>query len=145
MELLGPGEDESRTIKSIFSETYGIQAKIVASDGQMIYEIRIPLSSDSLSRFSLGVATDTLLAMALETSAMDFGRMEGRPGGGMGPPSGGMGGGPGGGMGPPSGGMGGGPMGGMGPGRGQAPGGGNMTAPQQIKIELKIRLASKKE
>jgi hypothetical protein len=148
MEILGPGKNDSRTTKSIIAESYGITARILPSDRNLVYELKIPLNQDSLCRLAINTGSDSLIKLTLETTKPDFDKMGGPPGMGDRTPSGrgGSGMGPGGGM-PPGGGggfgggmpPGGGMGGGMGPG--DPPGGGTPSMPEQFKMELSVKLA----
>lgn len=148
MEILGPGKNDSRTTKSIVAESYGITARILPSDWNLVYELKIPLNQDSFCRFAINTGSDSLIKLTLETTKPDFDKMGEPPGTGGRTPSGhgGSGMGPGGGM-PPGGGggFGGGmpPGGGMGGGMGHGgtPGGGPPSMPEQFKMELSVKLA----
>lgn len=148
MEILGPGKNDSRTIKSLVAESYGITARILSSDKNLVYELKIPLNQDSLCIFAINASSDSLIKVTLETTKPDADKMGGPPGMGDRAPSGGGGPGMGGGGGMPPGGGGGGFGGGMPPGGGMGgggaggpPGGGPPSMPEQFQMELLVKLA----
>jgi hypothetical protein len=166
LALIGPGENDTTPMPTQMAESLGVAVCIKPSQEHCVYELKVPLNRDSLSKYAIGVGKDTLIAVTLETDKVSMpsgvppsGGMGGPPGGGMGgggmggPPGGGMGGGGmgGGGMGgPPGGGMGGGGMGGggmggpPGGGMGRPPGGGGPPSmPEQFKMSFSIHLAKK--
>jgi hypothetical protein len=130
MEILGQGKNDSLTIKSLIAESYGITARILQSQENLVYELKIPLNQDSLCRFAINTGNDSLIKLTLETTKPDFDKMGGPPGMGGRMPPGGMGGGMG-----PGGGM------GCGMGPGGPPGGGTPSMPEQFKMELSVKLA----
>ncbi len=132
MEIIGPEKNNSRTVKSIVAESYGIVARILPSEGNLDYELKIPLNQDSLCIFAINTGNDSLIKLTLETTKPEFAKTGGPSGHGGRMPSGrgGSGMGPGSGM-PPGGGM----------GPGGPPRGGAHSMPEQFKIELSVKLA----
>jgi uncharacterized membrane protein YgcG len=143
IEILGPGKDDTCPTRTIITESMGIMTRIASSEGNCIYELKVPLNQDSIRKFAIDIKKDDIIMVKLETSAFDPERMKGPSSGeSSGPSGGGMGGHEGGGMG--GGGMhgGGGHVGGMhgGPGHGGA-GSAGMSEP--FKLSFSIKLAAR--
>jgi len=127
LEILGPGENESRRLP--LSNEEGIFVKIGVSGYGLVYELRIPLAESEIHPLAIGAATGTSIGIGLETPEMKMDMMRGRMGGGM----------PG---------MGGGKGGGRGGSRGGRPGGGmrggsrrpEMSEP--FKVWAKVQLVT---
>lgn len=141
IEILGPGKDDTCPTRTIICESMGIITRIVSSEGNCVYEIKVPLNVDSISKFAIGVGKDDIVQVKLETSAFDNERMKNATGESAGQNSGGgMGNGGGVGMG---GGMhgGGGHGGGMhggGGGHGGGVGGAGLSEPFKISFDIKL-------
>ena len=107
MELLGPEITDSVPVKTAVAESFGLAVRMFPSDENLIYEIKVPLRQDSVSKYALEIGNDSLLLVTFESTVPDVdtrnrgdGAMEaphmGGGGGGMsggGRPGGGMGGG----------------------------------------------------
>lgn len=144
IEILGPNKDDTCPTRTIITESMGIVTRIVPSEGNCIYELKVPLNQDSIRKFAIDIKKDDILTVKLETSAFDPERMKGPSSGEpSGPPGGGMGGREGGGMGGGGGMHGaGGHGGGMhgGPGHG---GGGSAAMSEPFKLSVEIKLAAR--
>ena len=123
LEILGPGKEEIRRMSTGTAGVQGINVTVGISKGNLIYELRIPLTRDDHHAIAVGINpsdTDTIKAIGIgfETPEFDISKIkkrtetegekpEGMPAeGGSGPPRGGMGRMPGGGVpggGPPRG------------------------------------------
>jgi hypothetical protein len=123
LEILGPGKEEIRKMSTGTAEAQGMKVTVGMSKGNLIYELRIPLTQDDQHTIAVGINSsdaDTIKAIGIgfETPEFDLTKVrkrtetegekpEGMPAeGGSGPPPGGMGRMPGGGMpggGPPGG------------------------------------------
>jgi hypothetical protein len=112
-EILGPNESDRYRLS--VTSGGGIQAKLGRSkQGQMVYELRVPLTKSPVHKYAINVLPSARIGVGFETGKMEKGKRDrggehGTPGGsGDGEPP--MGGGRGGGMaGPPGGGRSGGP------------------------------------
>ena len=140
IEILGPGKDDTCPTRTIICESMGIITRIVSSEGNCVYEIKVPLNIDSTNKFAIGVGKDDIVQVKLETSTLDAERMKNVAGESAGQnSSGGMGGGGGGGMGGGMHGGGGGHGGGMHGGGGHGGGGGaGMSEPFKISFDVKL-------
>jgi uncharacterized membrane protein YgcG len=137
VELIGPGKNERSTVSIIDSQQYGIQCRIGDTQGNLVYELQIPLKRTESCHYGIARNEVSAIGLGLETGKMDFEKMRQQGGergrsGGM-RPGGGIGGGVGGGAGR-GGGRGGGTGGGMGPGR--------QRMMESLELWLKVRLAS---
>lgn len=106
IKFLGSDEDDWDMMS--LSDAPGIEAKVNATNGTFVYELRIPLAHSEKHPYAVGAEVGKTIGIGLETQQPDRGRMTGMRGGGM----------RGGDMGPRSGGRPGGfgsPPGGMGP------------------------------
>jgi hypothetical protein len=115
MELLGPEKDDSVPVKTAIAESLGIGVRILPSEENLVYKLKVPLREDSSAKYAINIGTDSLLSVTFEMTVPDAGEnhaggqessseMPGAQGGGMG----------GGGRGMHGGGMGGGGMHGSG-------------------------------
>lgn len=136
IEILGPGKDDTCPTRTIIAESMGIITRIVSSEGNCIYEMKVPLNLDTTNKFAIGVGKDNVVQVKLETSA--FG-----PEGMKNEPAGGYGGGHGGGGMHGSGGHGGGGHGGGGSPHGGGGHGGSGAAgmSEPFKLSFAIKLA----
>lgn len=127
LEILEPGKDEH--IRIPVEEAKGINIKLEASSGLLVYELKVPLLSDEQHPYAVGVEVGSSIGIGLEIPKIDPDAMRERMGGrkpeGMGMPGGGRGGG----------------MGG-GPGGKGMPGGRRPQMPQGLKVWLAVQLAS---
>jgi hypothetical protein len=141
IEILGPGKDDTCPTRTIITESMGIVTRIVSSEGNCIYELKVPLNQDSIRKFAIDVKKDGIVMVKLETSVFDPERMKNGGGEPAGPFSGGSrgGGGMGGGGMHGGGGHGGGGMHG-GPGHG---GGGSAAMSEPFKLSFTIKLAAR--
>lgn len=108
----------------------GIDVKLRAEGGLLIYEIKVPLSSSEEHPYAVGAKVGDTIGFGFESPKLEMGRPAGMRGGGM--PGGGRGGGP-------PGGIGGGPPAGMG---GMPGGGKGFQMPEKLKIWAAAKLAS---
>ena len=146
IEILGPSKDDTCPTRTIITESMGIITRIASSEGNCIYELKVPLNQDSIRKFAIDVKKDDIITVKLETSAFDPDRMKG--GESSGPSGGGMGGRDGGGLGGGGmhggGGHGGGGHGGGGMHGGPGHGGGGAAAiSEPFKLSFEIRLAAR--
>jgi hypothetical protein len=136
VEIIGPGKNERSTVSIIDAQQYGIQCRIGDMQGNLVYELQIPLKRTESCHYGIARKEVSAIGLGLETGKMDFEKM--RQQGGERGRSGGMR--PGGGIG---GGMGGGA--GRGGGRGGSTGGGMGSRGQRmmesLELWLKVRLA----
>ena len=133
IEILGPEKNESYTMFVNDVMELGINVKMDVSKGNLVYELKIPLTRSELQPYGIGTEIAQAIGIGLETGKIDMKQMRsqmGRRSGGMG----GRGGGgmPGGGRMPEGGGMGGGRRGG-----GMRP-----QMPESLELWFKIQLAS---
>jgi hypothetical protein len=124
MELLGPEKNDSVPVRTVVAESFGFTVRLFPSDENLIYEIKVPLQQDSLSKYAIDIGNDSLLKVTFESTVPDV-DMHSRGEGGMEAPNMGGGGMSGGGR-PGGGGMGGGGGGMSGGGRPGGGGGGGM-------------------
>jgi len=128
LEILGPGKDEVKRIA--VKDAKGIEIELRASTGLLVYEIKIPLTPSEANPYAVGAKAGDSIGVGLESPKIQMKRpsdtrgSEGMPG-----------------MGGRGGGDRGGDMGGMGgrgmPGEGMRPG-----MPKELKIWVKVQLAS---
>lgn len=134
MELLGPGKEDSVPVKTVVAESFGIIVRLFPSDENLVYEMKVPLRQDSVSKYAIDIGNDSLLKVTFESIVPDV-AMHDRGEGGMGMPNmggGGMSGG---------GGMGGGGRGMHGGGRGGYAGTSAEEMPASFNASFSIRLA----
>jgi hypothetical protein len=114
MELLGPEKTDSVPVRTVIAESLGIAVRILPSEENLIYKVKVPLREDSLAKYALDIGNDSLVSVTVETTVPDAAENHGGGQGGSetsGAPGGGMhGGGGGGGRGMHGGGGGGGSM-----------------------------------
>lgn len=67
MELLGPGKNDSVPVKIAVAETFGIVAKLFPTDESLVYLLKVPFNSDSVSKYAMDVGKDTLISVTFET------------------------------------------------------------------------------
>lgn len=131
MEIVVPGKEESRRMLLGAAEAEGINVKIGRLQGNLIYQLKIPLNEIGLS--ITGTDTNAVIGIGFETPKINREemrkKMEGENAGGM-PPAGGPG--------MPPGGTGGKPSGRM-PG-GRPPGAGE--TPERLNLWISVKLAS---
>jgi hypothetical protein len=126
LEILGPGKNEIK--KMAVEEATGIEIKLKASTGWLVYELKIPLIPTEEHPYAIGTKAGDSIGIGLEAPEIDMSAMRDRLGGGMG----------GGGRMPGEGGRGG--MGG-GPG-GMGMRGGGRQMPRELKVWAVVQLAS---
>ena len=136
MEVLGPGKRDTVPMKTAIAESFGIRLKVAAGLEKCIYEAKIPLHGDSLSKYTLPLAKDSLIAITICSEAPEFrgGNEGGSHDGYPGERGGGFGGGPG------FGGHPGGRHGGMGGGGGH---GGRHEPAAPFSAGFQVKLAGK--
>ncbi len=143
MELLGPGKDDKMIVPLV--EEKDILLKVSPGQGQLVYELRVPLVRDRLHPRGIGASLAGPVGVGVETPKFDFDAMRANrgsegmePGSGRGgemPPGEGGGGRAGGGYGGRGG------RGGRGGGRGgERPGG---SAPEALSLWATVKLAGK--
>jgi hypothetical protein len=83
LEICGPLENDRH--RMTVAETAGIEAKVSTADGNLVYELKIPLAESRTHPFAIGTKAGTLLGMSIETAARksaeraeEFGGREGR-------------------------------------------------------------------
>lgn len=101
MEILGHGKDEYHRMTLIQAKIQGINVKLGKSNGNLIYELKIPLNQNEQHPFAIGINTteidtSTVIGIGFETPEFDLEEMKkhmqnmgGMPPGGRGMPSGG--------------------------------------------------------
>lgn len=105
MEIFGPGENEHSRMVAEDSTAHGIQCRLRNSNGDLIYELRVPLMRSPSSPYGIAMNTVKIIGIGLETGAGDNSRLNmdvgvqtgGGRGGGTRGAEGGTSGGPGGG------------------------------------------------
>ncbi len=130
VEIIGPGKGE-RVRASSFLEK-GIEVKVGQTQGQFVYELKIPLLKTSDHSYAVGAQEGKPLRIGLETGKTERDKMrEEMMKGGMPPGGGGM------------------PSGGMPPGGGRMPGGGvgrpgdRPEMPEPLELWVKVNLAER--
>lgn len=118
LEILGPRKDES--IKMPVDEAQGIDIKLRASSGMLVYELKVPLLQNGQHPFAIGAKAGSSIGIRLETPKIKRRNMRRGMAGGMGMPGGGRGGG----------------MGGM------RRGGMRFQMPKPLKVRINVKLAS---
>ncbi len=104
MELLGPEKDDSVPVKTAIAESLGIGVRILSSEENLVYKLKVALREDSSAKYAIDIGNDSLLSITFEMTVPDAGEnhaggqggsseMPGSQGGGMGGGGGGMGGG----------------------------------------------------
>jgi uncharacterized membrane protein YgcG len=73
MELLGPEKSDSVPVRKAVAESFGISTHLFPSEENLVYLMRIPLNSDSVSKFAIDLASDTLVTVSFETDMPVFG------------------------------------------------------------------------
>ena len=98
MELLGPEKTDSVPVRTVIAESLGIAVRIIPSEENLVYKVKVPLREDSLAKYAIDIGNDSLLSVTFETTVPDAAEnraggseMSSAPGGGM--HGGGMGGG----------------------------------------------------
>ncbi|MBN1757508.1 MAG: hypothetical protein JW863_04285 [Chitinispirillaceae bacterium] len=143
VEVLGSDSGPSTMFTTTTAIASGIYFKMTPGREPLVFEMSIPLHKDVSGMISLGIEKDTIIDVVIESTVPDLPQRRGPPpgrgqpsgfGGGSGGPPGGGFSGHGGGDGPP-------PGGAM---RGGPPGGGHhgMQLPEQVKIKMRVLLAS---
>ena len=124
IEIIRAGKDAPERVK--IEEVRGLEVKVEAETGLLVYELKIPLLGDGRTAVTIGAKPGTTVGIGFETSKLKLGgrNLGGRGRGGM--PPGGMG------MPPMGGGRGG--FGGRGPG--------NFDLPKPLKIWAFVKLSS---
>ncbi len=125
-------DPENRFQTIPLSQSDFITAKMSYSNGQLIYELKMPLAANPNDINGTGIEPGSVIGLGFTTPEMEMGAMMGG-----GPGGGGMGG-------PPGGGIMSGGGGGMGGGRGMGgppSGGGNRQMPESLELWLKVALA----
>ncbi len=144
IELIGPGNDEQNMLFTTDAEKLGILARINVENGNMVYELRVPLKPTGSSPYGISETDVGKIGIGFVSAAMAAnmqGKKSGSRGGsgGRGGGMGGMGGGGmGGGMG--GGGMGGGGMGGGGMGGGMGGGGMQRQGAEPLELWLNVKM-----
>ena len=132
IDVLGPGKNDARSLTSDHGS--GVEAAVRVSEGQVLYELKIPLAKSADHPYALDTAVGKTIGIGFETPKVEHQSPDGSSGGGGGYGHGG--GGSGGGMGGHGGGMHGGGGGGGrtgGGGGGHQGGGGGYQAPKPLK------------
>jgi hypothetical protein len=129
MEILGPGEEDIQRISFLEAEMHGINVRLGYSNGNLVYELKVPFAYDEDHLFAIGlnetdIDANTIIGIGFETPEITMEEMKEKMeerGMGMPPAGGAM---------PPRG-M---PNGGM---RGSGP-----QVPERLSLWTKVRLAS---
>jgi uncharacterized membrane protein YgcG len=74
IEILGPGKDDTCPTRTVISESMGIITRIVSTEGNCIYELKVPLISDSIRKFAINILKNDIIKLKLETSTNEPGR-----------------------------------------------------------------------
>jgi len=125
LEIIRAGKDAPERVK--LEQARGLEVKVEAETGLLVYELKIPLLGDGQTAVAIGAKPGTTVGIGFETSKL---RQGGRNFGGRGP------------GGTPPGGMGGIPGGGGGRGRFGGRGPGNFDLPKPLKIWAFVKLSS---
>ncbi len=137
MIVFGPEQDKQRHLLALQAETFRIETKIGLGNGNLIYELKIPLKINEDTPFAIGLDTEEVISICFETPEIDLeelkeDRMKKRPNGFSDGRK------PGGGM--PGRGIGKGGMGGRGMKGGMS---GNMPVPERLQLWVTVFLADK--
>jgi hypothetical protein len=83
MELLGPGKDDSVPVKTRVAESFGVVVRVMPTEENLVYEIKVPLRQDTLCKYAIDIGNDSLLTIAFESTVRDAdaGRGQGEGGG----------------------------------------------------------------
>ena len=68
VEILPPGKDDTCPTRTIISESMGIITRVVASEGNCVYEMKVPLKADSVNKFAINAGPGETIRLTLETS-----------------------------------------------------------------------------
>jgi hypothetical protein len=82
MELLGPEKNDSVPVKTAVAESFGLAVRLFPSDENIVYEIKVPLRQDSVSKYAMDIGNDSLLKVTFESTVPDV-DMHSRGDGGM--------------------------------------------------------------
>jgi hypothetical protein len=138
IEILGPGKDDTCPTRTIISESMGIITRVVASEGNCVYEMKVPLKADSVNKFAINAGAGETIQLTLETSPADREKTNAASSESAGPGGANMGGGMGGGGGMHGGGGGHGAGGHGGHGAGGGSGGIGVMEPFKQSFTLKL-------
>ena len=72
LELLGHSEDESCTMLVSDVEELGINVKIDMSKGNLVYELKVPLTQNELHPFAIATDTTKTVGIGFETGKIDM-------------------------------------------------------------------------
>ncbi len=67
MEILGPEKSDTVPVKIVVAESFGIVVRVYPSEENLIYMIKVPLNSDSVSRYAMDIGKDTLVNLSFES------------------------------------------------------------------------------
>ncbi len=95
MELLGPEKTDSVPVKTAIAESIGIAVRILPTEENLVYKLKIPLREDSSAKYAIDIGNDSLLSVTFEMTVPAAGEnhaggqggsseMPGAQGGGMG-------------------------------------------------------------
>jgi hypothetical protein len=93
MELLGPGKNDSVPVKTAVAATFGIVVTLLPAEEKLVYLMKIPFNSDSISKYAMDIGKDTLITTSFETGVPDLPASAGGGGQESSPPMGAGGGG----------------------------------------------------
>ena len=71
MELLGPEKNDSVPVKTAVAESFGLVVRVFPSDENLVYEIKVPLRQDSVSKYAIDIGNDSLLNVTFESTVPD--------------------------------------------------------------------------
>lgn len=78
LEILGPGEEEQKRMP--VAEAKGIDIRIEASSGMLVYELKVPLQSSEEYPYAIGAKPGASIGLGLETPKIDRSAMRERMG-----------------------------------------------------------------
>jgi hypothetical protein len=67
MEFLGPGKNDSVPVKVAVAESFGIVVRLFPTDESLVYLLKVPFNSDSVSKYAMDIGKDTLINVTFET------------------------------------------------------------------------------
>lgn len=134
LEILASGRKEGK--RMFVEEARGLEVKLAAYSGMIVYECKIPFSPSDEYPYAVGTKAGDMIGIGIETPEIDLNAMRDEMGDRM-PPGGGGGRGM-----PPGGSMGGGRGGRQG---GMGMGGRGRRMPTQLKVWTVVQLASESE
>ena len=65
IEILGPGKEDTCPTRTIITESMGVVARIVFSEENCVYELKVPLNQDSINKFAINAGKERDVTMEL--------------------------------------------------------------------------------